>query len=133
MLFTGFKLRTPTGYLSESEQEALIVYVLARAAVQPTIAHEVQLVLDGEQDACDLSASTLGALRHLADDFIAAQSWLRIRAFSWPGSLMKTATLALVATVATVAQFKRYLDQGEPLSKSAQTEVDGLLSGLFKK
>ena len=72
MLFTGFKLRTPTGYLSEGEQEALIIYVLARAAAQPTIAHEVQLVLDGQRDARDLSASTLGALRHLAGDFMAA-------------------------------------------------------------
>ena len=72
MVFTGFKLRTSTGYLSEGEQDALITYVLARVAAQPTIAHEVQLVLDGRQDARDLSVSTLGALRNLAGDFIAA-------------------------------------------------------------
>jgi hypothetical protein len=69
-LFTGYKLRTPAGDLSEREQEALIKYVLDRTASQPATAHEVRLVLEGRLEAHDLSAGTLGALRESAHEFI---------------------------------------------------------------
>jgi hypothetical protein len=71
-LFTGFTFRTPAGYLNEREQDALIKYVLERVAAQPATAHEVSLVIEGRQDARDLSADTLNALRALACDFITA-------------------------------------------------------------
>jgi hypothetical protein len=69
-IFTGFIFRTPTGYLNEREQEALIKYVLERVATQPATAHEVSLVIEGRQEARDLSAGTLSVLRALACDFI---------------------------------------------------------------
>jgi hypothetical protein len=71
-LFTGFTFRTPIGYLNEREQDALIRYVMERVAAQPATAHEVSLVIEGRQEARDLSAGTLSALRTLARDFITA-------------------------------------------------------------
>ena len=71
-IFTGFKFRTPAGYLTEREQDALIKHILARIAAQPATANEVRLVIEGRADARNLSASTLAALRDLAGDFVAA-------------------------------------------------------------
>lgn len=71
-IFTGFKLRTPVGHLSEDEQRALIKFVLARVAVQPDIANEVKLVLEGRRDICNLSPDTLSVLRQITNDFFAA-------------------------------------------------------------
>ena len=71
-IFTGFKFRTPAGHLSEREQDALIKFVLARLAIRPATAHEVQMVLEGTLDARDLSEGTLAVLRQISTDFVVA-------------------------------------------------------------
>ena len=71
MFFTGFKFRSPAGYLSEREQAALIEYVLTRVAAQPATNHELCQVLEGRKEASELSESTLNSLREFARQFIA--------------------------------------------------------------
>ncbi len=72
-IFRGYKLKTEqNGYLSEKDQDALIKYVLGRAANDPLVSHEIRLVLEGRRDVGELSTSTLALLRKAAQEWIAA-------------------------------------------------------------
>ncbi len=70
MLFTGYKLRTPAGYLSEREQAALVEHITAQATSQLTVAHELRLVFEGRKDASEISPATLSVLREIANDYL---------------------------------------------------------------